>query len=150
MNAMIDRKFIGHEFAPVTAEVEKGRLHFFAKATGNTDPIYSDEEAARKAGYRSLPTPPTFLFCLEMDRDNPFDFLELLKVDLGKILHGEQTFTYHAPVCAGDRITFTSKIADIYDKKGGALEFIVMDTQARNQDGICVADMRRSIVVRHG
>ncbi len=147
---MIDKKFIGHEFAPVTAEVEKGRLRFFAKATGNNDPIYSDEEAARKAGYHSLPIPPTFLFCLEMDRDNPFDFLDLLKVDLGKILHGEQMFAYHAPVCAGDRITFTSRIADIYDKKGGALEFIVMDTQARNQDGVHVADMRRSIVVRHG
>ncbi len=43
---MIDRSFIGHEFAPVTAEVEKGRLRFFAKATGNADPVYSDESAA--------------------------------------------------------------------------------------------------------
>ena len=147
---MIDRKFIGHEFAPVTVEAEKGRLRFFAKATGSTDPIYSDEEAARKAGYRALPAPPTFLFSLEMDRDNPFDFLDLLDIDIGKILHGEQVFTYHAPICAGDRITLTSKIADIYDKKGGALEFLVIDTEARNQEGAHVADMRRSIVVRHG
>lgn len=147
---MIDKKFIGHEFAPVTAEVEKGRLRFFAKATANADPIYSDEAAAKKAGYRALPAPPTFLFCLEMDRDNPFDFLELLQIDLGKVLHGEQNFAYHAPVVAGDRITFRSKIADIYDKKGGALEFVVVETKAHNQDGTHVADMRRSIVVRNG
>lgn len=146
---MIDKSFIGHELAPAITEVEKGRLRFFAKATGNDDPIYSDEDAARAAGYRSLPAPPTFLFCLEMDRGNPFDFLELLKVDLGKILHGEQTFAYHAPICAGDRITFKSKIADIYDKKGGALEFIVVDTEAHNQEGVHVGDMRRSIVVRN-
>lgn len=147
---MIDRKFIGHEFAPATVEVEKGRLRFFAKATGNMDPVYSDEEAARTAGYPSIPVPPTFLFCLEMDRDDPFDFLDLMKIDLGKVLHGDQTFAYHAPVCAGDKVTFTTKVADIYDKKGGALEFVVMDTEVRNQNGTHVADMRRSIVVRHG
>lgn len=147
---MIDRSFIGHEFAPVTAEVEKGRLRFFAKATGNADPVYSDEAAAAAAGYPALPAPPTFLFCLEMDRDDPMDFLDLLKVDLGRVLHGEQSFTYRAPVCAGDRITFRSRITDIYDKKNGALEFIVMDTECRNEKGEHVADMRRSIVVRNG
>ena len=147
---MIDRKFIGHEFAPATVEVEKGRLRFFAKATGNADPVYSDEMAAQKAGYPSLPAPPTFLFCLEMDRENPFDFLDLMKIDLGKVLHGDQSFAYHAPVCAGDKVTFTSRVTDIYDKKGGALEFVVMDTEVRNQHGTHVADMRRSIVVRHG
>ncbi|MGB5948747.1 MAG: MaoC family dehydratase N-terminal domain-containing protein [Parvibaculum sp.] len=146
---MIDRKFIGHEFAPTTAEVEKGRLRFFAKATGNKDAIYSDEEAARKAGYASLPVPPTFLFCLEMDRDDPMDFLNLLGVDLGRVLHGEQNFVYRAPVCAGDRITFRTRISDIYDKKGGMLEFIITETEARNQHGVHVADMRRSIVVRN-
>ncbi|HUD51640.1 MaoC family dehydratase N-terminal domain-containing protein [Parvibaculum sp.] len=146
---MIDRKFIGYEFAPAIAEVEKGRLRFFAKATGNADPIYFDEEAARAAGYKSLPVPPTFFFCLEMERDNPMDFLELLGVDLGRVLHGEQSFVYHAPVCAGDHVTFRSRISDIYDKKGGALEFIVMETEGRNQDGLHVVDMRRSIVVRN-
>lgn len=146
---MIDRKFIGYEFAPATAEVEKGRLRFFAKATGNADPIYFDEEAARAAGYKSLPVPPTFFFCLEMERDNPMDFLELLDVDLGRVLHGEQSFVYHAPVCAGDLVTFRSRISDIYDKKSGALEFIVMETEGRNQDGLHVVDMRRSIVVRN-
>ena len=146
---MIDRSFIGHEFAPVTAVVEKGRLRFFAKATGNADPVYSDESAAAAAGYPSLPAPPTVLLCREMDRDDPMDFLDLLKVDLGRVLHGEQSFAYHAPVCAGDSITFTSRITDIYDKKNGALEFIVMDSECRNQDGVHVADLRRSIVVRN-
>ena len=56
---MIDR-LIGHEFAPVTAELEKGRLRFFAKATGNADPVYSDEAAAKAAGYPSPPAPPHF------------------------------------------------------------------------------------------
>ena len=54
---MLDKNLIGHEFPSFTAEVEKGRLKFFAKAIGETDPIYTDEAAALAAGYRALPAP---------------------------------------------------------------------------------------------
>ncbi|MGR3780991.1 MAG: FAS1-like dehydratase domain-containing protein, partial [Albimonas sp.] len=60
----------------------------------------------------------------------------------------EQAFRYGAPICAGDVITLRSKIVDIYDKKGGALEFIVTDCSATNQDGEDVGGMTRSAVVR--
>lgn len=146
---MIDRKHIGLELPPHSADVEKGRLRFFAKATGQTDPVYIDEQAAKAAGHRSLPVPPTFLFCLDMEVPNPFELLERLDVDLGKVLHGEQTFTYHKDVCAGDRVTYKSKVVDIFDKKGGALEFIIKDTEVTNQDGDRVADLRSVIVVRN-
>jgi len=55
---MLDTSKIGHEFPSFTAEVEKGRLKFFAKAIGETNPIYTDEAAALEAGYRALPAPP--------------------------------------------------------------------------------------------
>jgi acyl dehydratase len=70
-------------------------------------------------------------------------------VPVGKILHGSQTFTYHEPVYPGDRITFETKVSDIYDKKGGALEFIVEDTAAKNQEGALVCELQRVIVVRN-
>ena len=44
---MLDRSFIGHKFDAHTVEIEKGRLRFFAKAIGETNPIYFDEAAAR-------------------------------------------------------------------------------------------------------
>ena len=69
--------------------------------------------------------------------------------DIG-IEHGEQRFDYHAPVCAGDTLRFESKVSDIYDKKGGALEFVVNDTKVTNQLGQHVADLHAVIVVRHG
>ena len=147
---MIDRKHIGREFAPHTADVEKGRLRFFAKATGERNPIYTDEAAARAAGYRSLPVPPTFLFTMDLDRPDPFEYLQLMDVDLGKILHGSQAFSYYHDVCAGDAITFVTRVTDTFDKKDGALEFIVQKTSATNQDGVLVADMSKTIVVRHG
>ena len=88
---------------------------------------------AKAAGYRSLPAPPTFAFCLEMETNSLWDNIAAMGVPVGKILHASQTFTYHAPICAGDRVTFQTKVSDIYDKKGGALEFIVEDTTAKTR-----------------
>jgi acyl dehydratase len=146
---MIDKKHIGRTTPPMTFDIEKGRLKFFAKAIGETNPIYSDESAAKAAGYASLPAPPTFLFCLEMETNSLWDNIAAMGVPVGKILHGSQSFTYHAPICAGDRITFVTKVSDIYDKKGGALEFIVEDSTATNQNGVLVGELQRVIVVRN-
>jgi len=146
---MIDRKHIGLELPAHSAEVEKGRLRFFAKATGQKDPVYTDEQAAITAGYRSLPVPPTFFFSLEMEVPNPFEILDIMQIDLGRVLHGEQSFTYHKDACAGDTLTFKSKVVDIFDKKGGALEFVVQDTAITNQDDELVAELRRVTVVRN-
>jgi hypothetical protein len=40
-------------------------------------------------------------------------------------------------------------VSDIYDKKGGALEFVVNDTTVTNQLGEHVAELRSVLVVRH-
>ena len=146
---MIDRSHIGTELPPFTVEVERGRLRFFAKATGQTDPVYLDEAAARAAGHPDLPVPPTFFFCLEMDAPNPGLLRERLGLDIARILHGEQGFTFHRLAHAGDRLTFRQRIDDIYDKKGGALEFIVRSTQVSNERGEPVAELRAVTVYRN-
>ena len=147
---MIDRRHIGHTLEPFSVPVEAGRLRFFAKATGQVDPVYSDPAAARAAGHRDLPVPPTFLFCLEMDGPNPAAIRELLGMDYRRLLHGEQQFSYHAMAHAGDVLTFEQRIADIYDKKGGALEFVVRLTRVTNQHGALVAELRAVTVMRNG
>jgi acyl dehydratase len=147
---MIDKRHIGHILPRYTVDVEKGRLRFFAKAIGQADPVYSDDAAARDAGHPALPVPPTFLFCLEMDAPNPAAVRELLGIDIGRVLHGEQSFTYHAMAYAGDRLDFEQRIADIYDKKNGALEFVVRETRVTNQHGALVAELRGVTVVRNG
>lgn len=146
---MIDKKHIGHVMPAYSVDVEKGRLRFFAKATDQTDPVYWDEGAAKAAGYPGLPVPPTFLFCLEMESPDPAAIRDLLGLDYRTLLHGEQGFTYHRMAFAGDRLTFEQKIEDIYEKKGGALEFVVRLTRVTNQRGEHVADLRGSTVVRN-
>ncbi|MFI6387220.1 MaoC family dehydratase N-terminal domain-containing protein [Nonomuraea sp. NPDC050547] len=130
-----------------TVEVERGRLRFFAEATGQSDPLYTDVETAVKAGHPDLPVPPTFLFCLEMEcRDDPFAFLSELGIDLRKVLHGEQGFTYHAMAHAGDTLTFDSALTGDYTKRGGALRFLVRTTTV-TRDGEPIADLTNTIVV---
>ena len=146
---MIDRRYIGHALPAFAVPVEAGRLRFFAKATGQTDPIYIDEAAARDAGHPGLPVPPTFLFCLEMEAPNPAAIRELLGMDYRTLLHGEQGFTYHAMAYAGDTLRYEQRIADIYDKKGGALEFVVRQTRVSNQRDELVAQLRCVTVVRN-
>lgn len=150
----IDRKHVGVTSEPRTVDVEKGQLRFFAKATGETNPIYFDEDAARGAGHPAILAPPTFLFSLHLGaparRGDLFDPENGIGVDMQRILHGEQQFTHHRPIYAGDLITLVTTTTDIFDKKGGALEFIVQHTHAHNAKGELCAEMRMVTVVRNG
>jgi len=146
---MIDKKWIGHQLPPSELLIERGRLQFFARSIGETDPMYTDLAAARAAGYPDLPAPPTFLFAAELESGAVTSLLETLELPIQKILHGEQGFTYLKPVCAGERVTVRSKIADIYDKKGGALEFVLKSSEVRNSSGELVAELRSLLVCRN-
>ena len=145
---MIDRRWIGHALGRSVLPIERTRLRFFAKAIGETDPVYVDEVAARAAGHADLPAPPTFLFAAELDSGATDRLLADLGVPIATILHGEQGFRYHRTACVGDVVTVDSRIADIYDRKNGALEFIVKESRAINQRDELVAELRTVIVVR--
>jgi hypothetical protein len=82
-----------------------------------------------------------------MDRPDPFAFLTEAGIDLNRVLHGEQSFTYHALCHAGDSLTFESRITDDYERKGGALRFLVRRTRV-TRAGESIADLGNVIVVQ--
>jgi acyl dehydratase len=145
---MIDRKFVGMALPAFQATAEPGQLRFFAKATGETNPVYTDETAARAAGHCALPLPPTFLFSLELSQPSN-QWRTDLGIDPMRILHGEQSFSYRRQAYAGDALRFETRITDIYDKKGGALDFVVRETRVTNQRGEHVADLRSTLIQRN-
>lgn len=138
-----------HEFEPITVDVERGRLRFFAKAIGQTDPIYSDLDAAKQAGHPDLPVPPTFFFSLELEASDLAAHLTELGVDVRRVLHGEQSFTYHSLAHAGETLTLQPRFVDVYTKKGGALELLVKRTDIARVDGEPVAEASTVIAIRH-
>ncbi|RYF32908.1 MAG: MaoC family dehydratase [Comamonadaceae bacterium] len=146
---MIDRKWVGHALPPSVLPIERSRLQFFAKAIGEIDPVYTDKAAAQAAGYADLPAPPTFLFAAELDSGATDRLVADLGIPIAKLLHGEQSFSYRRVVCVGDTVTVQSSITDIYDKKNGALEFVVKTSVATDQHGEPVAELRTVLVCKH-
>lgn len=145
---MIDRTIIGAEQEPHTVDVERGRLRLFAKAIGEDRSVYTAVEAAREAGHPDLPVPPTFLFCLEMERPDPFAFLTSIGVDLRQVLHGEQAFAYERLAHAGDQLTFASRVTEVYEKKGGTLVFLVSETDV-TRHGEPIARLTTTTIVQN-
>ena len=92
------RAAIGVESEPYTNDVEKGAILKFARAIGDTNPIYSDDEAARQSRYGGLIAPPTFF---RLFRSGP------MKVDVkspySANLDGGSEWEYYEPVRPGDQ-----------------------------------------------
>ena len=146
--------FIGTEITRQTVVVERSAVAFFADAVLDTDPIYRDATVAAAAGFDGLPVPPTFPFVM----GNWGAFAELqpegapgtglgivlgaLMAGGGLILHGEQAFTYHAPVVTGQVLNAVGVIKDIYVKesKGSTMTFVVAETtwsDATTGEAVC-------------
>lgn len=150
MPGILNKSKAGKVFDKSQVPVEEGRMRFYARATGETNPLFLYAEAAKAAGYRGLLATPVYAYSLELEKPNRFEAIEYLKIPFEKLLHGEQSFKYHGPICAGDTLTFQSKITDIYERSGGALEFAQIETTVDNQLDERVVVMRSLLIVRNG
>ena len=144
----LDSTLIGTPRPGASLLVGRSRLRLFAKATGQVDPVFTDVEAAREAGHPDLPIPPTFPFSIDLEGPDPVAAIESFGIDIRAVLHGTQEFEYHKVAHAGDTLTSRSVITDIYDKKGGALQFFVTTTTITDQNDEAVATMRNTLVIR--
>ena len=147
---MINRDYLGHESAPTSIDVELGQIRLFCKSIGETNPIYTDNSAALEEGHRGAVAPPTFGTCLASLAPETGPSYDELGLDNERLLHGEESYIYHGPIFAGDRITLATKITNIFEKKGGALEFLVTNTTLTNQLGELVQEIRSTLVMRNG
>lgn len=147
---MIDRSFIGHALPSFTVKAGQRALDAFARATSQPSAVFFDPDAALSRKLPACPLPPTYLFCMEMEGPDPAGMRRLLGIDIARVLHGEQRFEYHAVTFVEDVLLFEPVILDIYDKKNGALEFVVRQTTVRRPDGQRAATLVNTTVVRNG
>ena len=145
-----DQDFVGKVYPPFSVTVDEARIKAFALAIGDQNPIYQDAEVAAAAGHRAIPAPLTFPYTVAMDAGQSFNILDDMGIEKIKAVHGEQGFTYHGKVYAGDVITGEQRITEIFEKKGGALKFINANIELRNQNDEPVCELRSVIVVRNG
>ena len=69
---ILNKSLINKSYPPVEFDVEKQRVKFFSKVTGQTDPVYFGEKASQKKGYPSLLAPLTFLTAVGHEQKNPY------------------------------------------------------------------------------
>ena len=94
--------------------------------------------------------PPTFPFFLQADSPIVSGYLPDVGIPITDVLHGEPSYTFHDVMCAGDRVRVTRRVVDVYDKKGGALEFVAFESEVRHADsGALVAVGRQVMIWRH-
>ncbi len=146
---MIDRSFIGFEMEPFDTTLEKGQMELFAKALGEKHSIYSDEAVARAEGYPSIVALPTYLIRLGTRDDLTYCLFNELSIDLAKLLHGEQEFILERPLCAGETLRGVKKVIDIFDKKDGALEFVVTEILYHDENDRFAGSDRCTFVIRN-
>lgn len=145
---MIDRSRVGYTTPLTSVVIDAWQVKLFCQAIGESDPVYSDDAAARAAGYAGCVVPPTFLRALETGPCHSASILNGLGVAVRSVLHAEQSFDYFAPVHVGDRIEVSRTFSDTYDRKGGALTFIVLDSRFCRGEAV-LATSRQVIVVRN-
>ena len=144
---MIDRGKVGFETSPTRVPIDAWRVKLFCQAIGEDDPLYWDPTAATSAGLPACPLPSTFLKAIEGEHFSSAALLQLLQVPVLGVLHAEQQFDYLAPVHVGDIVEVRRRIDRIFDKKEGALSFVVVDTEYR-VEGRAVARSTQTILIR--
>lgn len=147
---------IGQESAPWTYEVTATSVRAFARGVGYTDPVYFDVDAAKAAGYRDLPAPPTYLgtpvFIPGRSDDtfsNPREGQPRVNHGLKNVLDGGTEVEYHEDICAGDTLTGVSCVADlrVSDSKAiGKMLIVAIETRYTNQSGKLAALLRSQVI----
>jgi hypothetical protein len=142
--------------------IEAGHIMLFARAIGDKNPIYYDEDYAKTTEMSSIVAPPTFVQAgAQFDPDyhlrpkigepwvgsgkNPTGISQPSEGGLSRGLHAEQHFEYHRHLKPGDVLKGTVKPGKTWEKegrRGGKLVFRETITEYRDQKNELVIEAR--------
>ena len=137
----------GRVFAPTAPYlVGREKVREFARAVFATNPINTDVDAARAAGYTDVVAPPTFPVVVQ-----ELTLHQLLSepdggIDFTRVVHGEQKFSYSRPIVAGDELTATLMVTSIKTLGGNAM--VVAESAIVDASGAHVVTAASTLVVR--
>ena len=137
---------IGVESEPAVVELDKSACRLFARAVGYSDPVFFDEEFAKRLGYRGIVAPPAFLGHLVYNPNRPTRPGGYFRFDTPykRVLNGGTEIEHFDTVCAGDLLTVTTKLVDLQERVGSVGPMLISVTEFiyRDQSGKVVAVVR--------
>jgi len=127
--------------------VAREKIREFAEAIGDDDPVYRDPGAARAAGHSDVIAPPTFAIVLSMRSQAALLEDPGLGLDYSRVVHGDQWFTHHRPVRAGDELSAALHVDGIRSAAGNDLLEIRCEITDTGGEPVTTA---RSLLVMRG
>lgn len=116
---MPDTSFIGRSLDPTPPfQVGREKIREFALAVGEGSELCRDLAAARAAGHPDLVAPPTFPAVFTMAVMERLLMDPVFGWDYSRMVHGEQSFTAHRPIHAGDELVSTLHVDDLKSRAG--------------------------------
>ena len=132
------KRLIGKVDPPYVREVEGGAVRRYADAVGNGNPLYQDEEYAKKARYGGLIAPPGFFGWPVKTEPQSESVLAAMaaveKAGYHRILDGGIVYDFFRPVRVGDRLIVYMKVRDIVERESKGGTMIVMELEANYLD----------------
>jgi acyl dehydratase len=98
--------------------------------------VCTDLDAARAAGHPDLVAPPTFAATFIIPMMERFLRTPAVAWDYGSMVHGEQAFTIHRPLHAGDELVTTLHVDDLRTRAGSL--FLTMRFEVVDATGVPV------------
>ena len=142
----VNKDAIGKEWPPATYEVGLEKIREYARAVGETHPVHYEREDAKTAGFRDVVAPPMFCVVYSAPAMAPAVLDPEVGINLAAMVHGGQEFEWGEPVCSGDVITTSPRLADVYENDGRG--FYVFESVSRNQDGAETVRAKWTNIVR--
>jgi acyl dehydratase len=144
----LDAGLVGRSYPPSAVyEVGREKIAEFARALGDPDPAYRDPAAARALGHPDVIAPPTFAIVLSLGAGNVVVEDPDVGIDYSRVVHGEQRFTHHRPVRAGDRLVATASIDAVRTVAGNDMLTTRVDLTTEDGEPVCTT---RSMLVARG
>jgi acyl dehydratase len=129
----ISTEAVGKQWPPVVYQAGREKIREYANAVGAQNPVHHDREAALAAGYRDVVAPPMFCVVYSAPAIAPGILDPEVGINFATMVHGGQEFVWGEPVCSGDEITTTARLADVHQKDDKG--FYVFESESVNQDG---------------
>ena len=129
---MIDSKFLKKKYGPVKYVVGLEKIKEYAIATGDTNPLYLDEEAAKAGPNGGITAPPMFAVVYTKDVMGQMLFDKELALNLALLVHGEQQFDFYEPARPGDAVISEAEISHIERKEDK--DFISVEVKSSVND----------------
>lgn len=143
----LDPSYVGRTYPPTAVyEVGREKIREFAAAIGDPHPAYRDAAAARALGHADVVAPPTFAIVLSMNAGHQVVFDPELGLDYSRVVHGEQRFTHHRPILAGDRLCCVVVVDNIRSAAGN--DILSTRTEISTEDGEAVCTAYSTLVAR--